>query len=126
MLFENAYIGLTVKALGRCRNKTTSKFFPEKGTKGEIIAIDDLNQTVLVKWKRGSTSGTDKWYTSCYNIEPYKKPDIRKIKKVDKNGNVIKVIEVDWNKLPCSKCERRYHFTCPKDCWNKKGEYEVY
>ena len=22
--------------------------------------------------------------------------------------------------------ERRYHFTCPKDCWNKKGEYEVY
>ena len=26
--------------------------------------------------------------------------DIRKIKKVDKNGNVIKVIEVDWNKLP--------------------------
>ena len=52
--------------------------------------------------------------------------DIRKIKKVDKNGNVIKVIEIDWNKLPCSKCERRYHFTCPKDCWNKKGEYEVY
>lgn len=52
--------------------------------------------------------------------------DIRKIKKVDKNGNVIKVIKVDWNKLPCSKCERRYHFTCPKDCWNKKGEYEVY
>lgn len=31
--------------------------------------------------------------------------DIRKIKKVDKNGNVIKVIEVGWN---------------------KKGEYEVY
>lgn len=53
-------------------------------------------------------------------------PDIRKIKKVDKNGNVIKVIKVDWNKLPCSKCERRYHFTCPKDCWNKKGEYDVY
>lgn len=52
--------------------------------------------------------------------------DIRKIKKVDKNGNVIKVIKVDWNKLPCSKCERRYHFTCPKDCWNKKGEYDVY
>jgi hypothetical protein len=46
--------------------------------------------------------------------------DIRKIKKIGKNGNVIKVIEVDWNKLPCSKCERRYHFTCPKDCWNKK------
>lgn len=53
-------------------------------------------------------------------------PDICKIKKVDKNGNVINVIEVDWNKLPCSKCERRYHFTCPKDCWNKKDEYEVY
>lgn len=52
--------------------------------------------------------------------------DIRKIKKVNKNGNIIKVIEVDWNKLPCSKCERRYHFTCPKDCWNKKGEYIIY
>lgn len=61
-----------------------------------------------------------------FTIRRNMNPDIRKIKKVDKNGNIIKVIEVDWNKLPCSKCERRYHFTCPKDCWNKKGEYDVY
>ena len=36
-------------------------------------------------------------------------------------------IEVDFSKLPCSKCERRYHPTCPKpDCWNKDGKYMVY
>ena len=31
------------------------------------------------------------------------------------------------DKLPCSKCDRRYHFCCQKpDCWNKKAEYCVY
>ena len=73
------------------------------------------------------TNGTiDLVMLNLLNIIKEQIKDIRKIKKVDKNGNVIKVIEVDWNKLPCSKCERRYHFTCPKDCWNKKDEYEVY
>ena len=51
---------------------------------------------------------------------------MRNIKKIEKDGT-IKEITVDWDKLPCSKCDRRYHFWCPKpDCWNKKAEYEVY
>ena len=46
--------------------------------------------------------------------------NIRKIKKIEKDGT-IKEITVDWDKLPCAKCDRRYHFCCPKpDCWNKK------
>lgn len=52
--------------------------------------------------------------------------DIIKIKKITEEGQE-KEIEVDFSKLPCSKCERRYHPTCPKpDCWNKDGKYMVY
>lgn len=52
--------------------------------------------------------------------------NLRNIKKLEKDGTT-KDITVDWDKLPCSKCDRRYHFCCPKpDCWNKKGAYEVY
>ena len=52
--------------------------------------------------------------------------DKRKIIKICKDGKT-KEIEVDWDKMPCRKCDRRYHFCCPKaDCWNKKGEYCVY
>ena len=47
-------------------------------------------------------------------------------KKINADGSITEVT-VDWNKLPCRKCDRRYHFCCPKsDCWNKKGEYCVY
>ena len=53
------------------------------------------------------------------------KPDFRDIKKLNKDGTFT-IIKVDWNKLPCSKCDRRYHMTCPKDYWNRKGEYCVY
>lgn len=52
--------------------------------------------------------------------------NIIKIKKITEEGQE-KEIEVDFSKLPCSKCERRYHPTCPKpDCWNKDGKYMVY
>lgn len=55
-----------------------------------------------------------------------KEKDLRKIKRIDKDGEIIEVI-VEWRKLPCSKCERRYHFCCPKpDCWNKDGKYCIY
>ena len=51
---------------------------------------------------------------------------MRNIKKIEKDGT-IKEITVDWDKLSCSKFDIRYYFCCPKpDCWNKKGEYEVY
>lgn len=55
-----------------------------------------------------------------------KEKDLRIIYKEEKDGT-SKPIEVDWNKIPCSKCERRYHFTCPKpDCWNKDSKYCTY
>ncbi len=48
------------------------------------------------------------------------------INKLCKDGT-IKKIEVDFGKLPCSKCERYGHLCCPKaDCWNNKGEYCIY
>lgn len=53
------------------------------------------------------------------------KPNWIKIKKVEKDGT-IKEITVDWNKMPCSKCEWRYHFGCPHCEWNRDGKYIVY
>lgn len=53
------------------------------------------------------------------------KPNLRTIKKIEKDGT-IKEITVDWDKLPCSKCEWRYHFACPHCEWNKDGRYIVY
>ena len=73
MIFEEAYMGLKVKALDCDMHITHPQFFPKEGTRGKIIAIDYKHDTVLVKWKKGSTSGDNKWYTSCYNIEPYKR-----------------------------------------------------
>lgn len=72
MLFKDAYIGLKVKALTLPGSKTCSPFFPVKGTEGKIIAIDDINQTLLIQWKRGSTSGNDKWYNRPCHVEPLK------------------------------------------------------
>lgn len=55
-----------------------------------------------------------------------KEKDIRTIKRLNTDGSYTE-IKVDWNKLPCVKCERRYHFCCPKpNCWNKEGKYVVY
>lgn len=51
--------------------------------------------------------------------------DLRIIYKQTDKG--FKPITVEWDKIPCSKCERRYHPTCPKpDCWNKDGKYMTY
>ena len=47
------------------------------------------------------------------------------IKRVNNDGTITE-IEVDWDKLPCSKCEWRYSFHCPHNCWNEKGKYIVY
>lgn len=73
MLFQDAYVGLKVKALNCDTHETHPQFFPKEGTKGKIIAIDYEHDIVLVKWKKNSTSEDDKWYTTCYNIEPYKR-----------------------------------------------------
>ena len=57
--------------------------------------------------------------------ETSKNQDLRKIKKINKNGEITE-ITVDWNKLPCAKCSFRFHFGCPNDCWDKEGKYCVY
>lgn len=44
----------------------------------------------------------------------------------EENGK-LKQIVVDWDKMPCKTCDRRWTMCCPKgDCWNCKGEYGVY
>ena len=51
--------------------------------------------------------------------------NIRKINEMNADDSLSE-ITTDWNKMSCRKCERRYHFCCPKpDYWNKKGEYYV-
>ena len=51
-----------------------------------------------------------------------KTPDWRIIERYNKDGTITK-IKVDWNKIPCSTCEWRYHFGCPHCEWNKDGKY---
>ena len=41
----------------------------------------------------------------------------RILKKRNKDGTYSK-IEVDWDKMPCSKCDWRYSMHCPKCEWN--------
>ena len=47
------------------------------------------------------------------------------IKKINKDGS-ISVLEVDWEKMPCFKCEWRWSMHCPKCDWNKDGHVVVY
>ena len=54
-----------------------------------------------------------------------KTPDWRIIERYNKDGTITK-IKVDWNKIPCSTCEWRYHFGCPHCEWNKDGKYNTY
>ena len=51
--------------------------------------------------------------------------DLRKIVKKEKNGE-LKEILVDWEKMPCAKCEWRYTLDCPQCEWNRNGDYYVY
>lgn len=41
------------------------------------------------------------------------------------NGET-KEIKVDWEKMPCYKCEWRYSIFCPKCDWNRDGHCNVY
>ena len=49
----------------------------------------------------------------------------RILKKINKDGTHTE-IEVDWDKMPCSKCEWRWSMHCPKCEWNKDGHVIVY
>ena len=55
--------------------------------------------------------------------EPAK--NIVTIKRINDDGTITE-LNVDWDKMPCSKCEWRYSFHCPHGCWNEKGKYIVY
>lgn len=52
-------------------------------------------------------------------------PDWRIIERYNKDGTLTK-LKVDWNKIPCSTCEWRYHFGCPHCEWNRDGKYNTY
>lgn len=49
----------------------------------------------------------------------------RIIQKEESDGT-IKEIEVDFDKLPCAKCEWRWSIHCPKCDWNKDGKINTY
>ena len=72
MKIEDAYIGLKVKALKNDLHERFPQYFPKKGTKGKIIAIDDCYPLIIVKWEKGSTSSNDTWYIPCEYIKPLK------------------------------------------------------
>lgn len=55
-----------------------SKYFPPKGTRGEILELDDhksaVDYCVRVRWEKGTTGGNGKWWCR-----------VKKLKKVDKS-----------------------------------------
>lgn len=77
MKIEDAYIGLKVKAINSYLHKRCPQYFPKEGTKGKIIAIDNLYETVKVRWKKGSTSLDDTWYIPCEAVAPLKNKNER-------------------------------------------------
>lgn len=56
-----------------------TKYFPPKGTRGEILELDDhksaaVDYCVRVRWEKGTTSGNGEWWCG-----------VKKLKKVDKS-----------------------------------------
>ena len=53
--------------------KGNETFFPIKGTKGIIVAVDRTTRTAVneikVQWEKGSTSRGDIWWTSAESLE---------------------------------------------------------
>lgn len=58
-------------------SKIDTKYFPPKGTRGEILEFDDhksVDPCVRVRWEKGTTSGNGEWWCR-----------VKKLKKVDKS-----------------------------------------
>ena len=43
-------------------HRREKQFYPEVGTRGVVVRLD--NNSALIKWPSGSTSGDDRWWCS--------------------------------------------------------------
>ena len=92
-----------------------TKFFPPKGTRGEIVELDDhksdaVDYCVRVRWEKGTTGGNGKWWCR-----------VKKLKKVEFSKYSFKVGDRvrfrSWDDL---KREFGVDPCCPADICIKK------
>ena len=79
MKYSDIYVGLKVRANSKEAHERCPRYYPRKGTKGVVTAIDSLY--IWVQWKKGTTAdGT--WAVYFGFIEPAKGYWWRKWKKI--------------------------------------------
>ena len=80
MRYSDIYVGLKVRANSKEEHERCPRYYPRKGTKGVVAAIDSTGVWVL--WKKGTTASDGEWAV-CYDfIEPVKGYWRRKWKKI--------------------------------------------
>ena len=116
-------IGTEVKYINE--DKVNPYFYPPVGTKGIVIEKGALDDSIKVKWEKGSTSNSDEWLCNVDDVEVVKYPD---------NGSWIEKLgyggwgDVYWL---CGSCYKEWFFKegtplqndwyfCPK-CGTKKS-----
>ena len=50
------------------KRKEDPLFYPRRGTRGIVKEIAD-NGDLFVQWRKGSTSGSDKWWCASTDVE---------------------------------------------------------
>ena len=80
MKYSDIYVGLKVRANCKEEHERRPRYYPRKGTKGIVTAIN--NGFISVLWKKGTTAPGDEWLVYFGYIEPAKGYWWRKWKKI--------------------------------------------
>ena len=119
-------IGAEVKYINE--DKVNPYFYPPVGTKGIVVDKGALNDSIKVKWEKGSTSDTDVWFCNLEDVE------VVKYSETQINTSWIEKLgyggwgDIYWE---CGSCHKEYSFKegtplqndwhfCPK-CGTKKA-----
>lgn len=70
MRYSDIYAGLKVRANSKEEHKRNPRYYPRKGTKGIVFAIEGINVWVL--WKKGTAIPNATWAVYSDFIEPAK------------------------------------------------------
>ena len=89
MEFKDCKVGMKVVSTNEMKHDFDPKFYPKHGITGEIVVLDATDETVRVKWKKGTTAPPGIWWTSPKDIKVAK--DHKIVIYVDKENsrNVI-------------------------------------
>lgn len=65
---DNIKKGVSVRYVDEEMRKRNPRFYPIKDEVGKVIKVC-ANDTCLIQWPKGSTSGNDNWYAAFPNLE---------------------------------------------------------